>query len=67
LIMTNSHPIEKDVFYNRLSQLIASTDLNPVDRVLFLATFESWYNFQSYAVYKSISEKAIQALEECYA
>ena len=62
--MTNSHPIEKDVFYNRLSQLIVSTDLNPVERVLFLAAFESWYNFQSYPVYQSISEKAIQALEE---
>lgn len=65
--MTNAHPIEKDVFYNRLSQLILSTDLNPADRVLFLATFESCYSFHSYAIYKSIAEKAVQVLEEKHA
>ncbi len=65
--MTNAHPIEKDVFYNRLSQLIRLTDLNPVDRVLFLATFESCYSFHNYSIYKSIAEKALEVLEEKYA
>ena len=62
--MTKSHPIEKDVFYNRLSNLIESTDLNPVEKILFLSVFESWYNFQTYEIYSSIASKAIQTFEE---
>ena len=62
--MTKSHPIEKDVFYNRLSNLIESTDLNPVEKILFLSVFESWYNFQTYENYSSIASKAIQTFEE---
>ncbi|WP_347369097.1 hypothetical protein [Vibrio vulnificus] len=62
--MSNTHPIEKDTFYNRLSLLVASSDLNPVERVLFLSVFESWYYFQPYEIYSSIASKAIEAFEE---
>lgn len=62
--MHTEHPIEKDVFYNRLSILVSSSDLNPVEQVLFLSVFESWYYFQSYEVYSSISSKAIEVFEE---
>ncbi|MCU8540801.1 hypothetical protein M2G63_22505 [Vibrio vulnificus] len=62
--MANTNPIEMDVFYNRLSNLIESTDLNPVEKILFLAVFESWYNFQTYEIYSSIASKAIQTFEE---
>jgi hypothetical protein len=62
--MHTEHPIEKDAFYNRLSILVSSSDLNPVEQVLFLSVFESWYYFQSYEVYSSISSKAIEVFEE---
>lgn len=62
--MPTKHPIEMDVFYNRLSFLVYSSDLNPVDKVLFLSVFESWYHFQSYELYSSISSKAIDVFEE---
>ncbi|GHW32199.1 hypothetical protein VCSRO193_3492 [Vibrio cholerae] len=62
--MLIKHPIEKDVFYNRLSVLVSSSDLNPVEKVLFLSVFESWYHFQSYELYSSISSKAIEVFEE---
>ncbi|MBE4427122.1 hypothetical protein HJ019_23855 [Vibrio parahaemolyticus] len=61
--MANTNPIELDVFYNRLSTLIESTDLNPVERILFLAAFESWYSFQTYEIYSSIASKAIETFE----
>ncbi|EGR0897293.1 hypothetical protein EJ346_24570 [Vibrio parahaemolyticus] len=61
--MTNSHPIEKDVFYNRLSSLVSSTDLNSVDKVLFLSAFEGWYHTRSYESYSLMASKAIEALE----
>lgn len=57
-------PIELDVFYKRLSTLVRSSDLNTVECVLFLSTFESWYWFQSYSLYSSISQKAIEYFEE---
>lgn len=62
--MSNTHPIEKDTFYNRLSLLVASSDLNPAERVLFLSVFESWYYFQPYEIYSSIASKAIEAFED---
>lgn len=62
--MANTNPIELDVFYNRLSKLISLTALNPVEKVLFLAVFESWYNFQTYERYSSLASKAIEAFEE---
>lgn len=62
--MLIKHPIEKDVFYNRLSVLVSSSDLNPVEKVLFLSVFESWYHFQSYELYSSIASKAIEVFEE---
>ncbi|MDG2682492.1 hypothetical protein P7M20_33250 [Vibrio parahaemolyticus] len=62
--MTNSHPIEKDVFYNRLSVLVSSSDLNSVEKVLFLSVFESWYCFQSYGLYSSLASKAIEVFED---
>ena len=62
--MLIKHPIEKDAFYNRLSVLVSSSDLNPVEKVLFLSVFESWYYFQSYELYSSIASKAIEVFEE---
>lgn len=64
--MSNTHPIETDAFYKRLSSLVALSDLNSVEQVLFLSVFESWYCFQSYSVYSSISSKAIEYFEETY-
>lgn len=61
--MTNSHPIEKDVFYNRLSFLTASVGLNSVEKVLFLSVFEGWYHTLPYGSYSLIAAKAIEALE----
>ncbi|MCA4024239.1 hypothetical protein [Vibrio vulnificus] len=62
--MTNSHPIERDVFYKRLSVLVSLSDLNPVEKVLFLSVFESWHYFQSYELYSSIASKAIEVFED---
>lgn len=62
--MRIKHPIETDVFYNRLSALVSSSALNPVERILFLSVFESWYCFQSYDLYSSIASKAIEVFEE---
>lgn len=62
--MLIKHPIETDDFYNRLSVLVSSSDLNPVEKVLFLSVFESWYCFQSYELYASIASKAISAFED---
>lgn len=62
--MANTNPIEMDAFYNRLSELVVLSDLNPADRVLFLSFFESCYNFHPYHTYQSITSKAIEAFEE---
>ena len=62
--MSNSYPIENDSFYKRIFQLSASIGLNPAERVLFLSSFESWYHFQPYSIYRSICIAAISALEE---
>ncbi len=61
--MRNNDPIELDLFYKRLCHLVGLTDLNPVEKVLFLASFESWYWFQSYGIYSAISQNAIICLE----
>lgn len=62
--MDNRDPIEKDDLYKRLCKATSLIGLNPVDRVLFLSTFESWYYFQNYELYKSLTLKAIEAVEE---
>ena len=62
--MSNLDPIEFDEYYKRLSGLVLLSGLNRVEQVLFLSVFESWYYFQSYEVYSSISFKAIEVFEE---
>ncbi|MEZ9645406.1 hypothetical protein AB4307_05025 [Vibrio sp. 10N.261.52.C2] len=62
--MSNLDPIEFDEYYKRLSGLVSLSGLNRVEQVLFLSVFESWYYFQSYEVYSSISCKAIEVFEE---
>lgn len=57
-------PIEMDSFYKRLSYLVGLSDLNPAEKVLFLASFENWYYFQSYKLYSSIAQVGICYFEE---
>ena len=62
--MSKFDPIESDKYYKKLSSLVISSGFTPVERILFLSTFESWYHFQDYELYTSISLKAIEYFEE---
>lgn len=64
--MSTVDPICNDAHYKRLSYLITLSALNPVEQVLFLSTFESWFYFQEYALYESLALSAISTLEELY-
>lgn len=61
--MSKFDPIENDKYYKILCALVVSSDFTPVERILFLSTFESWYHFQDYELYTSISLKAIEYFE----
>lgn len=63
--MINNHIIENDDHYRRLSSLLVYTPLNPVERVLFLSEFESFYCLLPYARYERLITAAIVVAEEC--